>query len=440
MEVKIARHPDKSQVELTITATRQDFSPYIEKAVKKLSADKPIKGFRPGKVTVPVALESYGKERVLHEALDLAMPQFFVQAVLEHDVEAIARPSITITTLDLETGLAFTAAVDVIPEVTLGDVSAITITQRATTITDEEVDKELALLAKMRATPLDVARPAQTGDTVTVDFKVSANGQLLEGGESKNHPIHIGEGYFVPDFEEKLMGINAGDEREFTIHFPADYAKVELRDTTANVWVKAHAVQKRVLPELNDDFAKKLGKFPDLKALKDTLRQNILHEKEHKERDRFRAELSEKLAAVTTFGPLPSILVEREIDSRLQEFSQMLSLQQKTIDDYLAQHTKTLAQVREEMRPASEKAVKIALALRALATKEKIEVDEKEINEKTIAYLQQYASPDAARQQADPTEIRDNVTSMLRNQKTLKRLEELVKVSTETPTPVPTAQ
>ncbi len=431
MEVKITKQPAKSQVELIVAATNQEFAPYLDKAVKHLSKEHPLKGFRPGKVTTPVALEHYGKERVLHEALDLAMPQFFVQAVLDHDVEAIARPSITINTLSIEEGLNFTAVVDVIPDVTLGDVSRITLTKRAADITDEEVDKELKLLAKMRATPLDVARPAETGDTVTLDFKVSANGQLLEGGESKNHPINLGEGYFVPDFEQNIVGIQAGDEREFNIHFPADYVKKDLQGTTANVWVKAHAVQKQVLPELNDDFAKKLGKFESLNALKDTLHKNILHEKEHKERDRFHAELSEKLADATTFGPLPTVLVEREIDSRLQEFSRMLELQQKTVDDYLAQHTKTLAQVRDEMRPAAEKAVKIALALRALATREKVDVSEEEIKEKTSAYLQQYATPDEAREATNATELRENISAMIRNQKTLKRLEALATVTAE---------
>lgn len=433
MDIKVTPQPNKSQVELDIASTPQEFAPYLDKAAKKLSTDHPIKGFRPGKVTTSVAIDSFGKDRVLHEALDLAMPQFFVHAVLDHDVEAIARPAITVTTLSVEEGLRFTAVVDVVPSVTLGNVSGITVSKRAVTVSDQDVEKELKVLAKMRATPLDVARPAQTGDTVTVDFKVSLHGKILEGGESKNHPIHIGEGHFVPGFEEKLVGIQAGDVREFTIKFPADYAQAELRDQEAAVWVQAHAVQKQVVPELNDDFAKQVGKFNDLQALKDTLKQNLAHEKEHKEQDRFHAELSDKLAEVSSFGPLPDPLLEREIDSRLQEFSQMLALQQKTVDDYLQQQGKSLADIRAELRPVAEKAVKVALALRALAIQEKITLDEKEVEKSLNAYLARYASPEAARSSTDMEDLRENITTMIRNQKTLKRLEELVTVTDSTP-------
>lgn len=431
MEVKVTPKPDKSQVELVIASTPQEFAPYIDKAAKKLSTESPIKGFRPGKVTAAVAMESFGKDRVLHEALDLGMPKLFVQAVLDHDIEAIARPSISVTTLSVEEGLAFTAVVDVVPQVTLGDVSKITVGKRPVEVTDEEVDKELKLLAKMRATPLDVARPAQKGDIVTLDFRVSIAGKVLEGGESKNHPVHVGEGQFVPGFEDKLIGINAGDTREFTISFPADYAQKDLQGKTADVVVTAHAVQQQMLPELNDDFAKKVGKFETMTELKDMLKKNMGHEKEHKELDRFHAELSERLTEISSFGHIPDILIDREIDSRVKEFSQMLSYQQKTVDDYMQQHNKSLQDIREEMRPASEKGVKIALALRAFATQEKITAEEADVEKQLNTYLSRYSSPEAAKEEIDVEDLRDNISTMLRNQKTLKRLEELAKVTTE---------
>lgn len=434
MDVKVTPKPDKSQVELVITTTAQELAPYIDKAAKKLSTEHPIKGFRPGKVTADVAMDSFGKDRVLHEALDLAMPNFFVQAVLDHDIEAIARPSITVTTLSTDDGLAFTAIVDVVPQVTLGDTAKISVTKRVAAATDEEVDKELKVLAKMRATPLDVARPAQKGDIVTLDFKVSISGAVLEGGASKNHPVHVGEGQFVPGFEDKLIGINAGDTREFTITFPADYAQKDLQGKTADVVVTAHAVQQQILPELNDDFAKKVGKFDSVAALKKTLKENLDHEKEHKELDRFHAELSERLAEISSFGHIPDPLIEREIDSRLQEFSQMLSYQQKTVDDYLQQHRKSLKDIREEMRPASEKAVKIALALRAFATQEKITIEDADVEKQLNTYLSRYASPEAAKKEVDIDELRDTLATMLRNKKTLKRLEELVVVKSQADT------
>ncbi|MEX2055085.1 MAG: trigger factor, partial [Candidatus Andersenbacteria bacterium] len=355
-----------------------------------------------------------------------------VEAVLGEEIEAISRPAITVTTLSEQEGLTFTATVSVLPDVTLGDISAITIEKRASSVSDADVDKELKYLAKMRSTFIDVARPAETGDTVTLDFKVSMNGTLLEGGESKNHPVHLGEGHFVPDFENKLVGIQAGDTREFTIGFPADYAKADLKGKTADVWINAHNVQQRVLPELNDAFAKQLGKFENLEQLKQELKKNMAAEAEHKEQDRFHGELAEKLAEQAAYGPIPAPLIERELDNRLQEFSQMLSYQQKTVDDYLAQQQKTLAQLREEMKPTAERAVKIGLALRAFAEQEKITVEEEEIAAKMAMYLQRFSTPEAAQAGSDQEELKENITSTLRNQKTLQQLETKVKV-TEAP-------
>ncbi|MEX1997697.1 MAG: trigger factor [Candidatus Andersenbacteria bacterium] len=430
MEVTIQPQPERSEVALTIHVTPKEFTPYAKRAAAKLSMSNPRKGFRPGKVSLSVAQQAYGTERVLQTALDDAVRHFFVQAVLDHDVEAITRPALTIETVSLEEGLKFTATVAVLPTVTLGNVRAITITKRRPVVTQEEVTKELHYLAKMRSTPLEVARPAQTGDTVTLDFKVSQNGGAMEGGESKNHPVHLGEGHFVPDFEKKIEGMRAGEEREFKIHFPADYAQAALRGQEATVWVKAHAVQKRIIPALDDQFAQNLGKFSSLQQLQETLQENLQREKEHKEQDRFHGELAEKLAESATFGPLPEILIEREIDQRLAEFSQMLAYQQKTVDDYLQEQQKKLNDIRQELQPAAEKAVKIGLAMRAFARHHKIDVTEAEVNEEVNRYLKRYPTPEAARKKVDIAELKDNLSSTLRNQKVFQKLTELTHVTT----------
>lgn len=434
MDVKIIPKSETSEAEVLITVPAPEFKPYLERAARTLSQEHPLKGFRPGKAPLSAALESFGRERVLQEGLSKAMPHFFVQAVLEHNIDAIGRPTVAINTLNLEEGLAFTATVAVLPEVTLGDVTAISVSKRAVSVTEEDVAKELAYLAKLRSTPLEVARPATTGDTVTLDFKVSMNGTVLEGGESKNHPVHLGEGHFVPDFEKKLEGIQAGDTREFTIHFPSDYAKQDLRDKEAQVWVHAHAVQKRIIPELNDEFAKKLGKFESLAQVKEELKKNMLHEKEHKEQDRLQGELAEALAAQARFGHIADILIEKEIDRRLEEFSQMLGYQQKTIEDYMAAQNKSIQDIRNDMRDSAIKAVKIGLALRAFAEQEEITVEEAAVEEKMNEYLQRYASTKDAEKDIDKEELKDSIMSTLRNQKVLKELETRVKVKQENAT------
>lgn len=429
MNVEVTSLSEKSQVSLEITASAEDLKPYLEKAARKLTKDKPLKGFRPGKAPLSVVVEAYGRERVMSEALDMAVPRMFVEGLLEHEIEALGRPDISMSKASLEEGIVFTATVDVMPEVKLGEAEKISAEKREVKVADEDVSKELEHLAKMRSTPLEVARPAQEGDTVTIDFSVSVNGSVLDGGESKNHPVELGKGQFVPGFEEKLKGISAGDERDFTITFPEDYAKEDIRGKEAQVRVKAHAVQKMVVPEINDDFAKKLGQFENLEALKKTLRENMEHEQGHKEKERLRGELIEKLAEASEFGPLPQSLIEGEIDRRIGEFAQMLSWQKKTMEDYLAQQNKTMEQMRSDMREGAEKSVRMSLALREFVKQEKIEVAEEDVKNAVTAYLAKYNKVEQAQAEIDEEELTTQMAANLRNEKGMEALEKKAQIT-----------
>lgn len=428
MQVEVSKDREKSEVELKISVSPEELAPHLKEAAKQLSKDKPLKGFRPGKAPVNVVEDALGKERLFSEVLDRAVPKFFIRAVMDNDIDALARPSVSIEELDAGKGLKFTAKVAILPEVTLGDFSSIVIEKRKMEVTDKDVERELNYIAKMRSEYLEIARPAQKGDTVMADFKIMMSGVVMEGGESKNHPINIGEGHFVPGFEEKLIGINAGDEREFIIKFPDDYAKKNMRGKEAQVWVKAQAVKKQVVPEINDEFAKKLGKFESLDNLKDSLKDSLVHEREQKELERWRGEMSEKLAEAAQFTNIPEVLIDKEIDRRIAEFAQMLAMQNNTIDGYLQKQGKKMEDMRKEMRESAEESVKVGLSLRQLAAQEKIEVPDGELEEKVNEYLKQYASSDQAKKEIDPEELKDRVNYVLRNQKAMERLEEMVTV------------
>lgn len=428
MQISVKNLPESSQAELEIVASPEEFAPFIERAVRELTKDKPLKGFRPGKAPLNVVTETFGQERVLSEAMDKALPQLFVEAVLAKDVNALGRPAITINELGLDKGLSFTAKVDVLPEVKLGDPKQIKVEKRPVQTTNETVQQELDYVAKSRSTYIDVARPAQAGDTVMIDFKVSMNNQVIEGGESKNHPVTLGEGHFIPGFEEKLEGINAGDVREFELTFPDTY-KDDLKGKKANVWAQAHTVHKRVIPEINDEFAKKLGKFESLQHLKDEFKKNIQLEKEQREEERVQEEAADKLAGLSSFGPLPQNLIDREIEHRLGELNSMLTMQNKTLEDYFKQQNKDIQKVREEMLPAAERNIKISLALAQFAKEQKIEVSDEEINTKAEEYLRRYASTRQATNEIDEAELKNNIAANLRNQKALAKLKEFITVT-----------
>jgi trigger factor len=250
-------------------------------------------------------------------------------------------------------------------------------------------------------------------------------GELIQGGEGKNRPVHLGEGYFIPDFEKKIIGMKAGEERQFSVTFPDDFPNEIYRGKEATVWVKTHQVQKRILPELNDEFAKSLGKFSNLEELKSQLKSGMQQEQEQKEKERVRGQLSASLAEKSAFSALPDILIQKEIDRRLEELKNLVQLQGRTMDQYLKESKKTLESVREEIKGAAIEHIKISLALRAFAQQQEITATEEEIDKKITTYLSRYASSQDAQQHIHPNELRENITANIKSQKALDRLEQL---------------
>ncbi len=425
MEITITPKKEKSEVEMVVSVPAGDFGLFVDKAATKLSADLNIKGFRPGKAPKQVVIENVGLDRVLHEAMDQAIPYFFAKAAIEEELEVVSRPSISVEEIGLDVPFRFTATVEVVPEITLPNPTKLNVKKREVSATEEQVDQELKRLAKMRSNLQEVPREAKTGDIATIDFQVKIDGTIIEGGESKNHPVPIGEGRFVPGFEEGLVGAKAGEDRTFPIQFPEDYGKKELQGKTAEVTAHIHTIQERVTPELNDEFAKGVGKFTDLAHLKEELKKNIQEELVAKEKERYIGELAEKLMLESTFGTIPQSLIEHEIDRRMEEFMNMLSYQQKTLEQYTMEHNTTVEAMRETMKESAEKQVRIGLALRKLAKEHDVTVTEEEITEEANKQLMHFKTADHAHEEVDPHDLREYVASTLKNTKTLDLLNSL---------------
>ncbi|MEK7499382.1 MAG: trigger factor [Patescibacteria group bacterium] len=425
MEIVLTPKKESSEVAVSVTASQKEFAPFITAAANAISNEISVKGFRPGKAPQQMVIDTVGLDRVLHKAMDDAIPHFFAKAIIEKDIEIVNRPSISVEEIGIDTPFRFTASAEVVPDITLADPKKLAVTKRTVAATEDQVEQELKRLAKMRGTLTAVDRAATLGDIVTVDFQVKIEGSVIEGGESKNHPIPIGEGRFVPGFEEGLIGTKANEDKTFSIKFPEDYGKQALQGKDALVSAHVHTVQERIIPELNDEFAKTVGKFTDLNNLKEELKKNIETEAKAKEEERYIGELAEKLMENSTFGNLPSSLIEHEIDRRMEEFARMLAYQQKTIDEYVVEHNTTTAAMRDTMKESAEKQVRIGLSLRRLAKEHQVEVSEKEITEEANKQLEHFATADHAHEEINPEELRDYVASTLKNTKTLDLLNAL---------------
>ena len=422
MEVAIKPRTGTAEIEMEVTVPAADFLPFINRTITTLSKDVHIKGFRPGKAPKELAIEQIGQDHILQDAMNEALPYFFAHAAVDKDVQAVNRPAISVHEIGPDTPLRFTAVVEVIPEIKLADPKTLKAIKNTAATTDDQVDQELKRIARMRSVLEDVQREAKKDDVVTIDFTVKIDGALIEGGESKNHPITLGEGRFIPGFEEALVGKKAAEDAIFPITFPEDYSKKDIAGKKAEVTAHIHTVQERIIPQLDDAFAASVGKFKTLQELKDQLRKNIKEEAEVKEQERYLGELAEQLTEKSTFGIIPSSLIEHEIDRRLEEFAQMLAYQQKTLEEYMLEHDSSLQKMRDSMRESAEKHVKIGLALREFAKQHDITLTKEEITEEANKQLEHFASVEHAHDEVDPHELQDYVESVLKNKKTLELL------------------
>jgi len=252
---------EQSEVEITVSLPWEDWKKYADKAAKSIAKDVKMPGFRPGKVPQAVIEKKYGKEGILLEAADLAVQDSYAEVLRQEKLETIGRPKAEVKTAEEGKALEYVVTTAVMPKATLKPwkdaVKKINKEVAAEKIeaSDEEVQKELERLAKTRAKFITVNRAAKTGDNVEVDFQVLRDGVVIENGTGKKHPLVLGSNTFIPGFEEKLIGMMAGEEAEFELSFPAEYHAKNLAGQTATFKVELRLVQERDVPALDDVFA-----------------------------------------------------------------------------------------------------------------------------------------------------------------------------------------
>lgn len=427
MQIEIKKLP-KSRVEISFELTAEELEPFIEKAVLNASQNVKIEGFRPGKAPRDLIERKIGQATLYEEAAELAVRKTYVSAVLEKNLNVIGQPEIQVLKLAPGNPFNFKATAAVLPEIKLPDCKTIAGETKSRAkpadVPEKEFSEALEYLRKSRAKNSAVNREAKTGDFCEVDFEARHGGVKIEKGESKNHPLVIGDKEFIPGFEENLAGMKAGEEKTFSVKAPGDYFKKEYAGKILDFKVKMNGVFERILPELDDEFAKGLGKFENLEQLKKSVKEGLSAEKERKEKDRLRMEILEKISEKTDME-LPDILIESEKEKMAHELEHSVERFGLNLETYLAQIKKTIDDLKKDWQKDAEKRAKAALILREIAVKEKLAPTEEEIAEKTKETLAHYHSGQEAGQ-IDPAAVRDYVEGQLKNEKVFEFLEKIV--------------
>ncbi|WP_085509034.1 trigger factor [Thalassobacillus devorans] len=366
---------------LTVEVPAEEFDRALDQAFKKVVKQVQVPGFRKGKMPRKLFEQRFGVESLYQDALDIVLPEAYMNAVQETEIEPVDRPEVDVQEIEKGKGVTFTAEVTVKPEVELGEYKGLEVEEMDTEVTDEDVDNELKTLQEKQA-ELVVKEQGEVeeGDTVVMDFEGFVDGEAFEGGQADNYSLEIGSGSFIPGFEEQLQGKKAGEEVDVVVTFPEEYHAEELAGKEATFKVKIHEVKGKELPELDDEFAKDVDEeVESLDELKKKTRERLEEQKktdaENTKKDSLVQQASENASV-----EIPSAMVDTELDRMIQEFEQRLQMQGMTKDMYFQFTGSDEDGLREQMKEDAEKRVKTNLTLEAIANAENIEVTDEDVN------------------------------------------------------------
>jgi len=419
MQISVKKLP-RSQAEITIDLTVEDAKPYLENAAKKLSVDKPIKGFRPGHATYDVVKSAYGEMAIYEEALEPIFRKYYVKAVIDNNLITYGEPKIDVKKLAPGNPVSFSAVVTLVPRsISLPELKNVKIRMKKPVVEEKEVDAALKQLQKMRTKEAAADREVRADDKVVLDMDMSLAGVPLDGGQARGHGVYLNEDYYVPGLKEQILGLKAGEVKEFSLKFPETHYQKNIAGKDVGFKVTVKQVFSLEHPELNDEFAKALGQA-DMAKLREILKKNILAEAEDKAAQQAENEALEKLVGKARFEDVPEAIVDQEVNRMLHELEHSLHDRGLDIDGYLKNLKKTMAEIKLDFAAQAVKRVKTALLMRDLAAKEKVEISDSELLAEQQRLINAYSDSPETQEKVRSEDYLDYLRTELINRKVLE--------------------
>ncbi len=371
---------ETSKATVTVELTRAELEPAINKAYLKYRKDIAIPGFRKGKAPRVVIEAAYGKHVFFEDAIEEMFPQIYQDAVMTQDMKPVGRPSVSDMKIGDDDSVTLTIVTDLYPVVTLGEYKGLEVEKVDAEVKESEVDAEIDRMAQNVARISTVERPAQNGDTAVIDFEGFLNGVPFQGGKGENHELLLGSGSFIPGFEEQVVGMSAGEEKDINVTFPENYHSADLAGKEVTFKVKVHEVKETVLPEKDDEFVKDVSEFDTMDELRADIEKRIRDEKQAGIDRAFENAAVEKAAANMT-AEIPDSMVDEEVDRQLERMDYELRAQGASLEAYAQMLGGDMKAIRNSLRPGALNAVRTNVMLDAVVDAEKIEVSEEECEE-----------------------------------------------------------
>ena len=361
----------------------------VNKAYMKARKSIMIPGFRKGKAPRKMIESMYGAHVFYEDGLEEIFPEIYDFAIAHQEgFKAVGRPNLTDMQISDDNVVTLTLTTEIYPEVTLGQYKGLEVEKPEVTVSDAQVQAELDRMAQNVASTENVERPAEMGDTANIDFEGFDNGVPFEGGKGDNFDLKLGSGQFVPGFEEQIVGMNAGEEKDIDITFPEDYHK-DLAGKSVVFHVKLNKLTVTNVPALDDEFAKDVSEFDTLEELKADVRAKALEQAQKQADSAFEQNAVEKAAENTTVD-MPKALVEKELDTQMERFAYQLQMSGYSMDQYAKMMGGDVNTMRNAFRPAAEKQAKISVTLEKIVEDEGLTVTDEEIEEEFKSLAEQY--------------------------------------------------
>ena len=387
----------------------------VNKAYMKARKSIMIPGFRKGKAPRKMIEAMYGAHVFYEDGLEEIFPEVYEFAVVKQDVKAIGRPSLTDMQISEDNIVTLTLTTEVYPEVTLGQYKGLEVEKAEATVTDAQVQAELDRMAQNVASTETVEKAAEMGDTANIDFEGFDNGVPFDGGKGENFDLKLGSGQFVPGFEEQIVGMTAGEEKDIDITFPENYHE-GLAGKPVVFHVKLNKVTVTNVPELDDEFAKDVSEFDTLDELKADIRAKALEQAEKQINSAFENAAVEKAAENITIE-MPKALIEAELDTQMERFAYQLQMSGYSMEQYAQMMGGDVNTMRNAFRPAAEKQAKVNVTLEKIAEVEGISLTDEEIEAEFEALAKQYELEVSKVKEMVPAE---EVTGSLKTRKAIK--------------------
>ena len=390
MSLKNATKQENSRVELEIEVGAEAFAAAVDAAYKKDVKKMAVPGFRKGKAPRALIEKTYGTGVFYETAMNDVYPVALDEAIKESGYEYVEdKIDLDVVSVGPE-GLVFKAVITVNPEVKVKGYKGLKATKKVEPVTDEDVQAELTRLQERNARMVSVEdRAAEMGDTVTFDFEGFVDEVAFEGGKGENHALVLGSGQFIPGFEEQLVGAVVDAELDINVTFPEEYHAAELAGKPAVFKCKVHKIEKKELPEIDDELIKDSSDFDTVEAFKEDAKKRMEEQRTKIAEDAVNEQLADALIGCLK-ADVPAAMYERTIDDRIQDFAYRLQSQGLSLDMYMQYTGMDTEKFRDSFREQAEKQVKLRLALEAVAKAEKIEVTEEDIEADYAKFAEQY--------------------------------------------------